>query len=285
MLIWAALVASSFPVAALFNPELSASALVSIRFILAGIIMLVLRPRSLKLPLRAWGTYSVLGVLLGGNFIIMFVALRYSPPLNLAALYITLPLFAYLLSILMKMEMLNGLRSTILLIAAFAALIILSRADIDRLATLEFGFGEYIYLGACLLAAGYNTLSRFATDRKWVSADPYLTTCFSLLAGGILIGLPELVTTDIGQFINIISFKDLIWLSYLTFFTSLGTFWILQICALKLRPSMLAAYSYQAPLIYLLAELSLGITPWKWAYALAILLLLVSFYSLARLRT
>jgi len=285
MLLWAALVASSFPVAAQFNPDLSASLLVAIRFITAGIVMLMLRPRSLRVSARSWGAYSLLGLLLGGNFIIMFVALRHSPPLSLAALYVTLPLFAYLLSILMKMERFNGARSAVLLVAAFAALIVLSRADLDRLMALEFGFGEQIYLLACLLAAGYNTVSRLATDRRWIEPDPYSTTCFSLLAGGILIAIPEFLYTDIDAFFRMISHQDLIWLAYLTFLTSLGTFWILQFCALRLRPSMLAAYSYQAPLIYLLVELGLGLTAWHWAYALAILMLLYSFYLLARQRS
>lgn len=282
MLVWAGLVASSFPVAALFNPELSASLLVGIRFLLAGAIMWLMRPRDLRLPLRAWGSYGLLGILLAGNFVIMFIALRSAAPLNLAALYICLPLIAYLMSVLLGMERLGLSRSLLLLAVASAALVILARANWSNLTQIEFGFGEQIYLLACLMSAAYNTLSRYFTDREWIDADPYLTTCFSLLAGGLLIILPDLWYTDLGHFAQTISANDILALGYLTLFTSLGTFWLLQICALQLPPSMLSAYSYQAPLLYLLAELALGLTRWQPAYLLAIALLLFGFYRLAQ---
>jgi len=282
MLLWAALVASSFPVAALFNPELSASLLVGIRFLLAGLLMWLFKPQSLRLNPRAWLSYGVLGTLLAGNFVIMFVALRYAQPLNLAAIYICLPLIAYLLAALLKMESLRLSRLLLLFIVALAALVILGRAELEQFRRLEFGFGEQIYLLACLMAAAYNTLSRYVTDQQWIAADPYLTTCFSLLAGGALIQLPVLVSSDLTQFAANFTLSDGVALGYLTLFTSLITFWLLQICALKLKPSMLSAYSYQTPLLYLLAELALGITPWQPAYLLAIALLLLGFYSLAK---
>lgn len=282
MLLWAALVASSFPVAALFNPELSATLLVAIRFVVAGATLWIFRPISLKQNRVAWFNYALLGLLLGGNFIIMFVALRYSAPLNLAAIYIALPFFAYLLSMLLRMERFSRLRLALLGLVACAALVILSRARLNAIGDIEWGFGETLYLGGCLLAAGYNTLSRYATDRCWIPADPYATTCLSLIAGGLLLALPDLIYGDLAQFAQVFGWSDLIALAYLTFLTSLLSFWILQACALKLPPSMLSAYSYQAPMLYLIAELALGITPWRGAYLLAILLLLIGFYLLAK---
>jgi len=282
MLVWAALVASSFPVAALFTPELSASLLVGIRFLLAGMLMWIIRPRDLRLPLGAWLSYGLLGLLLAGNFVVMFVALRYAEPLNLAAIYICLPLIAYLMSVLLGMERLGLSRTLLLLGVALAALVILARADFKNLLQLEFGFGEQIYLIACVLSAAYNTLSRYFTDRQWIAADPYLTTCFSLIAGGLLIAIPDLWRTDFNHFFHLLTLNDALALGYLTLFTSLATFWLLQICALQLPPSMLSAYSYQAPLLYLLAELTLGLTHWQPAYLVAIALLLFGFYRLAQ---
>lgn len=281
MFLWAALVASSFPVAAAFNPELSASLLVGIRFVVAGLLMFIFRPVRTLPNLKAGLSYALLGLLLAGNFVIMFIALRTAEPLSLAALFISQPLFAYLISWGVGLERLQMTRTLILACAAIAALIVLTRSEWSRLAGLEFGFGEKIYLIACLLSAAYNVLSRLATDRAWIEADPYLTTCLSLIAGGVLIALPDLVLTDFGLFASHFGLTDLLSLGYLTLFTSLGTFWILQTCALRLAPSMLAAYSYQAPLLYLLAELTLQLTPWKPLYLLAILLLILSFTLLA----
>ena len=285
MLLWAALVASSFPVAAAFTPELSATLLVAIRFILAGLFLWLIRPIPLRQSAAAWSSYAVLGLLLGGNFIIMFVALRYSAPLNLAAIYITLPFFAYLLSMLLGMERFSWPRAGLLALVASAALIILSRADLGSISSIEWGYGETLYLGGCMLAAGYNTLSRYTTDRRWIAADPYATTCLSLIAGGLLLAVPDLLTGDLEAFITNFSWQDFWALAYLTIFTSLLSFWILQVCALKLAPSMLSAYSYQAPMLYLLAELILGLTEWRSLYLLAIILLLFGFFLLARQRT
>ncbi len=285
MLLWAALVASSFPVAAAFTPELSATLLVAIRFILAGAILWLIRPLPMRQSLIAWSSYALLGLLLGGNFIIMFVALRHSAPLNLAAIYISLPFFAYSISMLLRMERFSWQRAGLLALVACAALIILSRADLRSIGSIEWGFGETLYLGGCMLAAGYNTLSRYTTDRQWIAADPYATTCLSLIAGGALLAIPDLLTGDLEAFAANFSWPDLWALLYLTLFTSLLSFWILQICALKLAPSMLSAYSYQAPMLYLLAELILNLTAWRNLYLLAIGLLLFGFFLLARQRT
>jgi len=282
MLFWAALVASSFPIAALFSDELSASLLVAIRFIVAGAILWVFRPLPLKHTTAAWASYALLGVLLGGNFIIMFIALRYSEPLNLAAIYISLPFFAYLLSIALRMERFRGVRLLLLGAVASAALVILSRADLARIGEIKWGFGESLYLGGCFLAAAYNTLSRYMTDRQWIAADPYATTCLSLIAGGLLLAVPDLLSGELPSFIRQIQLTDLLALGYLTLFTSLLSFWILQLCALKLAPSMLSAYSYQTPMLYLLAELLIGTTVWSNQYSIALLLLLGGFYLLAR---
>ncbi len=282
MLLWAGLVASSFPVAAQFNPELSASLLVGIRFMLAGTIMWMFRPVRFEVRPAAFVIYSVLGVMLAGNFVIMFIALRTAEPLNLAALFISQPLFAYLIAWALKIEKLSLTRTLVLLCAASAALILLTRADLAQLSELQLGFGERIYIFACLLSAGYNVLSRHATDKAWIPAAPYTTTCISLVMGGLLISIPDLIYTDIPNFIALTGTTDLIALGYLTLFTSLGTFWILQSCALKLDPSMLAAYGYQAPLLYLIAELALGFTSWHPIYLVAAAMLLTSFYLLSR---
>ena len=285
MLLWAALVASSFPVAAVFSPELSATLLVAIRFVVAGAILWTLRPLPLRQSTCAWLSYALLGLLLGGNFIIMFVALRHSAPLNLAAIYISLPLFAYLLSMLLGMERFSWQRTGLLALVAGAALIILSRGDLSSISSIEWGFGETLYLGGCVVAAGYNTLSRYTTDRRWIAADPYATTCLSLIAGGVLLAIPDLLSAEFGSFMVYFSWQDFWALTYLTLFTSLLSFWILQICALKLAPSMLSAYSYQAPMLYLLAELILGLTEWRSLYMLAIALLMFGFFLLARQQT
>lgn len=281
MLLWAALVASSFPVAATFTESLSATLLVAIRFLVAGIVLWLVRPITIRQTAVAWVSYSTLGLLLGLNFIIMFVALRYSAPLNLAAIYISLPYFAYLISILLKMERFSPLRFLLLALPAAAALIILSRAELNRIGSIDWGFGESLYLGGCLIAAAYNTLSRYTTDKGWIRPDPYATTCFSLLTGGLLLALPDLLAGDIDRFIALFTLQDLLALGYLTLITSLFSFWLLQVCALKLPPSMLSAYSYQTPMLYLLAELLLGLTAWSHLYFLAFALLLVGFFTLA----
>lgn len=280
LLLWAVLVASSFPVADLFNPILSTNLLVSVRFILAGTILLGVMGRSVVPGPLSSLIYSVLGLLLGGFFSIMFTALHYTSPLTLAALFVTQPLFAYLISVAVKLEPMQLKRLATLSVAALAALVIVSRAELDRLLALDFGFGEWLFLFGCVLSAGYNNLSRYASDKGLIPANPLRTTCLSLLAGGILIGLPESVSGGLPAFVTEIGLNDLAALLYLTLFTTLVTFWILQHVTLRLSPSMVAAYGYLPPMIVLFSELALGLTPWRSGFLLAALLLCISIWRL-----
>lgn len=281
MLIWTGLVASSFPIAALFNAALSTNFLVSLRFIAAGLIMLLFMRSRGRPSLTALLIYSILGLLLAGFFSIMFKALQFTSPLTLAALFVTQPLFAYLISMIIRIERLQWRRLSTLLLAAMAALIIVSRADFERLAGLHLGFGETLFLGGCLLSACYNNLSRYASDRELIPAMPYRTTCYSLLAGGVLIGIPDVLLGRLDSFFATLAFTDLAALGYLTLFTTLITFWVLQIATLRLPPSMVAAYGYMPPMLVLYAELILGTTTWVSGYLLATLMLVSSMLLLA----
>lgn len=282
LLLWTVLVASSFPVAALFDPALSTNFLVCLRFLAAGAIMLLFMRQRGWPAVSAGLIYSILGLLLAAFFSIMFKALQYISPLTLAALFVTQPLFAYLIAMTVGIERLKLRRLATLLLAAAAALVIVSRADFSRLTSLHLGFGESIFLFACVLSAGYNNLSRYATDRGIIPADPYRTTCYGLLAGGVLIGLPDILLGRVGEFFAVVGTTDLGALAYLTLFTTLITFWILQVVTLRLSPSMVAAYGYLPPLLVLCAELVLGITGWKMGYLLASAMLVASMLLLAR---
>lgn len=282
LLLWAALVASSFPAASGFNPDLSTNLLVSVRFLLAGGVLLLLLPDRTWPGGRAVVVYALLGLLLAGFFSIMFKALQYSTPLTLAALFVTQPLFAYLLAIAAGMEAFRLSRLVTLLLAALAALVIVSRAELHTLAGLHPGLGELIFLCACVLSAGYSLLSRYASDRGLIRADALRTTCFSLLGGGLLIGLPETLAGDLPEFLRSLGSSDLLALGYLTLFTTLLSFWMLQVATLRLAPSMVAAYGYLSPMLLLSAELVLGITHWRMGYLPAMLLLAVSIRRLAR---
>ncbi|TCK09063.1 DMT family transporter [Marinobacterium mangrovicola] len=282
LFLWTVLVASSFPVAALFDPALSTNFLVSLRFLTAGAIMLVFMRERGWPGFTAGMIYSILGLLLAAFFSIMFKALQFISPLSLAALFVTQPLFAYLIAITVGIEKPRLKRLGTLLLAATAALVIVSRADFAGLSGFELGFGESIFLFGCILSAGYNNLSRYATDHGLIPANPYRTTCYGLLAGGVLIGLPDLLLGQLGEFFATVSLGDLSALAYLTLFTTLVTFWILQVATLRLSPSMVAAYGYVPPLLVLCAELLFGITDWKPGYLLASAMLMVSMLLLAR---
>lgn len=282
LLFWAVLVASSFPAAALFAPALSTNLLVSLRFLVAGVLLLLMmRQRSCPAP-GATVIYAILGVLLGSFFSIMFKALQYSPPLTLAALFVTQPLLAYLIAVVARIEPFYWRRLATLLLAAAAALVIVCRGDIGRLIQLDLGTGELMFLFGCLLSAAYNNLSRYASDHGWIPADPLRTTCYGLLAGGILVGGVESLFGTLPAFVAAVSITDLLALGYLTIFTTLTTFWILQVVTLRLSPSMVAAYGYLPPILLLYAELALGVTAWHQAFVLATLMLGLAIWRLSR---
>lgn len=285
MLFWTLLVASSFPASAQFAPELSPTLLVSLRFVTAGLIMLLFIARSTRpsgrYPLAA-PIYLILGLLQAGFFALVFASLQDTTPLVLAALSVSQPLIAYLLAALMRIEPFLLRRCGELLIAGGAALIIVSHGKTEQLLSINWGRGETFFMIGCVMAAAYLTLTRWSVDHHLIAPHPYNTTCFSLLAGGIAIALPQTLSGQLPTFINLLQWHDLLWLGYLTLFTTLITFWMFQFATLHLSPSLVSAYGYLPPLIVLLGAVWLGTTPWQSTFWLAIILLCWAMITLAR---
>lgn len=284
MVIWTLLVASSFPASAKFSPQLSSTLLVSLRFVVAGVIMYafirqVHRPTG-NYPFAPF-VYLLLGLLLAGFFSLMFTSLHYTTPLTLAALSLTQPLMAYIQACFLRLERPTLRRSAELLVAAGAALIIVSHGEPHQLLEMHWGRGQSLFLIACFLGAGYLTLTRWFTDHHLILPHAYTTTCYSLLAGGVAIALPQIVLGHLPEFISLLTWHDIGWLTYLMLFTTLLTFWMFQYATLNLSPSLVSAYGYLPPLVVLLVSVVIGITPGQPSYWLATILLIGAITGLA----
>lgn len=260
MLVWALLVGSSFPLAATLDPALSPLWLTAVRFFIAAALML---PWVLRTPgwcprgLRAWSGYLLLGGLLAAFFALQFIALRLTSALAVAALFVTLPAFAWLLARLLGLERSGVGRLAVLLVGAAGALglILHGRAGgVDN-----FGLGEWLFLIGCACSAAYSVASRYLVIRDWLPEQPLLATFWSLLIGAILMTLLALLQAPANDpFWHLLDAKALAVLAVLALFASFLTFWILQRTMQVLMPSSVAAYCYLTPLVSLVLALMAG---------------------------
>ena len=94
MVLFTALIATSFTVGGLITREIAPESLTFVRFLIAAVIFLVLviAQGNLALPgLRSWLRYGIIGFLLAVFFISMFVALRWTHPLSAGVVFALVP--------------------------------------------------------------------------------------------------------------------------------------------------------------------------------------------------
>jgi len=158
----------------------------STRFITAGTLMAVVvrsRGGSLRMSRRAFGSCVVVGILLPGANSVLFFAER-NVPTGLASLIIaSVPLWVALLRLggreRMPWQVLAGIG------VGFAGVAVLAQPS---------GGAKTSGIALCVLSALMWSTGSFLSARLPMPADPFAATTYEMLAGGILMFVPSLLT-------------------------------------------------------------------------------------------
>lgn len=253
MLVWALIVGLSFPAVGLMSEGLPPLLLTAMRFAIAALALwpLVRHERDRWPSLPGLALYAVMGLCLAGFFGTMFWAAHRVTALSMATLYVSVPLLTYCLGRGFGVERSAGRMLGTLLLGALGALgLVWAQAD-GRLGDLRLGLGEAAYFIGCLASALYPVLSKWGLNRGWLSPRASLRTFWSLLTGGVLIGLLGLMYESPRALAGM-TLADALVLAYLGVFSSGVTFWLLQRATAALTPGAATAYTYLVPFVSML---------------------------------
>ena len=253
MLLWALIVGSSFPAVGLMSEELPPLLLTAIRFTVAALALLPLvwRQSGHWPTLPGLALYAFMGLSLAGFFGTMFWAAHRTSALSMATLYVSVPLLAYFLGRTFNVERPASQLLGILILGAAGALGLAWAEAGGQPTELQFGLAEAAFFIGCIASALYPVLSKLGLNQGWLSPSAELRTFWSLLTGGVLVGLFGLFWEDARLLISL-TITDGLVLLYLGLFSSGITFWLTQRATTELTPAAVTAYSYLVPFVSML---------------------------------
>jgi len=253
MLLWALIVGSSFPAVGMMSEGLPPLLLTALRFAIASLAILPLVwGKSDRWPsLPGLALYAFMGLSLAGFFGTMFWAAHRTSALSMAILYVSVPLLAYFLGRIFRVEHRARQLLGILVLGATGALALAWSEASRQSSELQFGLAEAAFFVGCLASALYPVLSKWGLNHGWLSPRAELRTFWSLLIGSILVGLLALIGEDTQRQISL-TITDGLVLLYLGVFSSGMTFWFTQRATSVLTPASVTAYSYLVPLVSML---------------------------------
>ena len=246
MTVCALLVSTSFMVGKEISPLLDPVMITLVRFILAVLFFapyIVRKYGGIRFPgWMALVRYALISAHLIGFFWLMFLALRYTSPLNTGALFTTVPGISGIYSALLVRERLGISRIIALLLAMIGALWVIFEGDMQRMAALRYNLGDVFFFAGCLLMAAYTPLVK-----KLHHGEPMAIMTFWILVTGALWLCA--FTLFLPPSIDFASVPGKVWLgiAYLAFFTTIITFFISQWATLHIGPTRVMAYSYLYP--------------------------------------
>lgn len=256
MLLMVLLVSSSFPVGAEISGKLPAEVLMFVRFFLASLIFLpfvLLRYTSIcptpKLLLR----YAILSLPLVGFFWCMFEALQYTTALNTGALYTTVPAITAVYAWLVNKYKVKRAQALGLCLGSLGAIWIVFRGDINALVSVEVNRGDWIFFCGCLCMGLYNPL----VQKLYIKQPVMLMTFWVTLSGSfwlLLISLSSLQHIVWAE----VPYPVWGWVFYLALFTTLVTFFLVQLGTVNIGAVKVASYSFLTPIGVLLLGMFMG---------------------------
>lgn len=256
MLAFSALVAGSFSLGGLMANEIAPTALTTVRFFLAAVIMgglawglVGIRRADLVAPWR----YLVLGGLFATYFVLMFEALKTAPPVSTAAVFTLTPIMTAGFGWVLLRQVTTARIAFALAVGAVGALWVTFRADLGALLAFELGRGEVIYFIGCIFHAIFTPMLA-----RLNRGEHSLVYTFLFMVGGFVLLLGwswrDVVATPW------MDLPPVVWvaLAYLAVFSSACSFFLLQYGARVLPSAKVKAYSYLTPSWVILWEIALG---------------------------
>lgn len=262
MLLMVAFVASSFPVGALITSGLPPEVMMFIRFLTASLLFLPYVfikngwhfPRYIKLI-----QYAVLSIPLVVFFWCMFEGLRHTSAINTGAIYTTVPAITAFYVFVLKQGKTSRRRALGLFVGTLGALWIVLQGDINALLNFEFNYGDSLFLLGCLFLGAYNPLIK-----KFYSGEAMEVMTFWVISIGsvwlLLLSIPS-----IGDVVwESVSYQVYLGIGYLALFTTLLSFFLLQLGTLSIGATQVAAYGFLTPIFVVILNLMMGMSHFDW---------------------
>ena len=274
------LVATSFIVVKTITNALNPSSLVLLRFVFAAALFFpfISWKHGIKIPERKTLLgYSLISGSLVAFFWLMFLSLRYTTALNTGVIFTLVPGLSGIFGFFLVGEKLGKFRIATLIPATFGAIWVIFRGDIEQLLAMQLNGGDLLFLAACFFMALYMPLVK-----KFHRGEPMEIMTFWILITGscwlLLLGGVQLVQ------INWNEIAARVWAGvvYLSFFTTIVTFFISQWATLHLGPTRVISYSYLYPPLIIVLEWTLGhgLPPFKTLFG--VLLIVSAMFILQR---
>lgn len=274
MLLMVVLVASSFPIGKMITSDLPPELLVFIRFLLAALCFApyVFIKNGFHLPgQKQLLVYTLLSIPLVVFFWCMFEGLRYTSALNTSAIYTTVPAITALYVLLINQEKTGKRRALGLLLGSLGALWIIFHGDLEGLLELKLNYGDALFMIGCLFMGAYNPLIK-----KLYSGEPMEVMTFWVICIGsvwlLVLALPALET----QVWADVSIEVYAGIAYLSIFTTLITFFLLQFGTLKLGPTQVASYGFLTPIFVVILNFFIGTGGFQWQLLPGFFLVLIA---------
>ena len=263
MLLTIFLVAFSFPIGAAITHALPPAVLMFMRFTVASVFFApyVFIKYGLQLPkLKSLLGYAVLSIPLVVFFCCMFEALRFTTAINTGALYTTVPAMTAVFAFFINKVNSSKLRSAGLLLGTLGALWIVFRGDLHGLLNLQFNKGDLIFLLGCLFMGAYSPLVK-----KLYGGEPMAVMTFWVISMAALL----LFILSVG------SLEKIQWLAveprvyfgvaFLAIFTTLFSFFVLQLATVKIGATQVAAYGFLTPIVVIALSAAAGSGEVSWS--------------------
>lgn len=256
MLLFCLLISTSFTVGGLITNAIEPRALMFARFVLAtfamGLVLIATRS-PIRITFEAALRYLVLGTLVASYFVVMFVALRHTTPVNIGAIFTMVPLMASGFAYVLMRQKLGLGQLAALVLAALGAVWVLFDGSLANLLAFELGRGEAIFLGGAASYALYTACTR------WLHrGEPIVVVAFwSILAGAIVLafaGFSDIRSTDWS------SVRPGVWLGilHLAVANTAVSFYLAKYANTRLPAAKVTAYTYLLPVFVALQQGALG---------------------------
>jgi len=280
MLIIMILVAGSFPVAGLITDALAPELMMFVRFLLAALLFapFVFLKNGWHIPtIDRLLAYALISIPLVIFFWCMFESLRYTSVINTGALYTIVPAITAVFAYIINHDLTNRRRKLGLLVGTVGALWIVFRGDLDALINLELNYGDLIFLTGCLFMGIYNPLIK----RFYRSEPMEVMTFWVILIGALWLLILSFNRLDQIVWQNI-EMKVYAGLLYLSVFTTLGSFFVLQYSTIKLGATKVAAYGFLTPVFVIILSITVGLEVFEWMTLPGICLVLLSMFMIQK---
>lgn len=276
MLLTIILVASSFPVGSAITNALPPEVMMFIRFLLAAILFApyVFIKNGLTFPsFKKMIHYTILSVPLVAFFWCMFESLRYTSVFNTGALYTLVPAITAVYALFINQEVTYKLRSFGLFIGTLGALWIVFRGSYSAFIGLELNYGDLIFIVGCLFLGLYNPLVK-----KLYNGEPMEIMTFWVLlsgAGWLLIASGNSISSIHWYGIESRVYGGIL---YLSLFSTLITFFLLQLCIVRIGATKVAAYGFLTPIFVMIISISIGMDKFEIITLPGILLVILAMF-------